>query len=62
MSNKSNFKGFIYDEDGNIQVEGAVLKIKNIAASKASESSKYSKLGVFKLDGIEEGLYRKSRS
>ena len=53
--------GFVYGEDENTQVEGTVFKIKNIATSKVLENSKYSKLGVFKLNGIEEGLYKKSR-
>jgi len=62
VDNKGHLIGFVYGEDGNTQVEGAVFKIKNIASSKVLENSKYSKLGVFKLDGIEEGLHKKSRS
>ena len=61
VSNKGNLIGFVYGEDENIQVEGIVFKIINIATSKVLENSKYSKLGVFKLNGIEEGLYKKSR-
>ena len=52
-----NLIGFIYAEDGTTPVEGAVFKIKNVANGKVLESTKSDKLGIIKIEGIEEGFY-----
>ena len=49
--------GFVYGEDGVTPLEGAVVKAKNIYTGTSYESQKSEKQGVFKIDGIEEGLY-----
>jgi len=54
---KGNLIGKIYAKDGTTAVVGALAKIKNVATAKAYESSKTDKLGTFKIEGIEEGLY-----
>ena len=48
--------GFVYNKDGTTPLEGAVVKLKNISTSLIYESSKTDKLGVFKLERIDEGL------
>ena len=54
---KGNLIGFVYDKDGTTPLEGAIVKLKNISTSLIFESSKTDKLGTFKLEGIDEGLY-----
>lgn len=54
---KGNLIGKIYAKDGTTAVVGALAKIKNVTTAKAYESSKTDKLGTFKIEGIEEGLY-----
>jgi len=54
---KGNLIGKIYAKDGTTAVVGALAKIKNVATAKAYESSKTNRLGTFKIEGIEEGLY-----
>jgi len=53
---KGNLIGKIYAKDGTTVVVGALAKIKNVATAKAYEG-KTNKLGTFKIEGIEEGLY-----
>lgn len=55
--NTGNLIGFIYAEDGTTPVEGAVFKVKNVKTNKVYESTQTDELGVFKIEGIEEGLY-----
>lgn len=54
---KGNLIGFVYDKDGTTPVEGAIVKLKNVSSGSIYESSKADKLGVFKIEGIDEGLY-----
>jgi len=54
---KGNLIGFVYDKDGTTPLEGAIVKLKNVSTSSIYESSKADKLGVFKIEGIDEGLY-----
>lgn len=54
---KGNLVGFVYGEDETTPVEGAVVKMRNISTGSNYESNKSNKLGVFKLEGIDEGLY-----
>ena len=54
---KGNLIGFVYDKDGTTPLEGAIVKLKNVSSSSIYESSKADKLGVFKIEGIDEGLY-----
>jgi len=53
---KGDLIGKVYGKDGTTIIEGAIFKIKNVASGVAYES-KTDKLGTFKIEGIEEGLY-----
>jgi hypothetical protein len=54
---KGNLIGFVYDQDGTTPVAGAVVKVKNISNGKVFESSQSDNLGVFRVQGMETGLY-----
>ncbi len=54
---KGNLIGFVYEKDGTSPVEGTVVKLKNVSTANVYESSKSDKLGILKIEGIEEGLY-----
>ena len=54
---KGNILGFVYDEDGTTPLEGAVVEFKDISTGAVYESSKSDSLGVFKIEGVEKGLY-----
>ena len=56
IKGKGNLIGKIYAKDGTTIVVGALAKIKNVATAKTYEG-KTDKLGTFKIEGIEEGLY-----
>jgi len=57
IKGKGNLIGKIYAKDGVTAIEGALAKIKNVTTTKVYESSKTNKLGIFKIEGVEEGLY-----
>jgi len=54
---KGNLIGKIYAKDGSTFIVGALAKIKNVTTAKTYESRLTDKLGIFKIEGIEEGLY-----
>jgi len=54
---QGSLSGFIYAEDGVTPLEGAVVKIRNIVDGTIYESTKSDSQGVFKIEGIQEGLY-----
>jgi len=54
---KGNLIGFVYEKDATTPFEGAIVKLKNISTSLIYESNKTDKLGTFKFEGIDEGLY-----
>jgi hypothetical protein len=54
---KGSILGFVYDEDGTTPLEGAVVEFKDISTGTVYESSKSDSLGVFKIEGVERGLY-----
>ena len=54
---KGNLIGFVYDQDGTTPVAGAVVMVKNISNGKVFESGKSDSLGVFKVQGLDTGLY-----
>jgi len=56
-SAKGNIIGFVYGQDGTTPLEGAVVKVKNIATGTVYESSKSDTNGVFTIVGIESGVY-----
>ena len=49
--------GFVYDKDGTTPLEGAVVKLRSVSNAAVHESGKTDKLGIFTIEGIEEGLY-----
>ncbi len=54
---KGNIIGFVYSQDGTTPLEGAVVKVKNIASGTVYESSKSDINGVFTIVGVESGVY-----
>jgi len=52
-----NIIGFIYAQDGKTPVSGAVVKFKNLAQGSIYESSPSDALGIFKVQGVETGVY-----
>jgi len=52
-----NVEGFIYAQDGNTPLEGAVVKFKNVTTEKFYESRKSDSNGQFVVEGIERGVY-----
>jgi hypothetical protein len=56
-SAKGNILGFIYDKDGTTPLEGAIIMAKNLGTGTIYESTKSDGLGIFKLPGIEKGIY-----
>jgi hypothetical protein len=54
---KGNLLGFVYGQDGTTPFAGAVVVVKNISTGKMYESVASDNLGVFKVQGLETGLY-----
>lgn len=54
---KGNLVGFVYDQDGTTPVEGAVIKLKNLATGVLFESPKSDNQGAFKVTDVDQGLY-----
>jgi hypothetical protein len=54
---RGNVIGFVYAKDGTTPLEGAVVKFKNLASGVFFVSSKSDAHGIFKLEGIESGIY-----
>jgi len=54
---KGNIIGFLYGKDGTTPLEGAIVKFKNLTSGMVFESSKSDSYGIFKLQGIEKGMY-----
>jgi hypothetical protein len=49
--------GFVFEEDGSTPVPGAVVLVKNVTTGGVEESSVSDTLGLFKVEGLEAGLY-----
>lgn len=54
---KGNIIGFVFDQDGTTPFEGAVVKVRNISNGTLYESSKSDSNGIFKIEGVETGIY-----
>lgn len=54
---KGNIIGFVFQKDGTTPVEGAVVKLRNVATGTGYESTQSDKLGIFKVEDVAEGLY-----
>jgi len=54
---KGNIIGFVYDKDETTPLEGAVVQFKNLSNDRLFASSRSDKYGIFKLEGIESGVY-----
>jgi hypothetical protein len=54
---KGNLLGFVYGQDGTTPLPGAVVMVKNISSGKVYESAASDGLGIFKVQGLETGLY-----
>jgi hypothetical protein len=57
VAGKGNLIGFVYDQDGTTPVAGAVVMVKNISNGRVFQSSRSDNLGVFKVQGLDTGLY-----
>lgn len=49
--------GFVYQKDGITPAEGAIVKLRNVATGRSYDSTKSDKLGIFRVEAVEEGLY-----
>ena len=56
-NSRGNIVGFVYEKDGTTPLEGAVVKFKNLASGIIYESSKSDIYGLFKLQGVDSGIY-----
>ena len=56
-ASKGNLIGFVYGQDGTTPVAGAVVTVKNISNGKVFASNRSDFLGVFKVQGLDTGLY-----
>jgi len=54
---KGNLVGFVYDQDGTTPVQGAVVKLKNLATGSIFESPGSDEQGAFKIADVDRGLY-----
>jgi len=54
---KGNIIGFLYAKDGTTPLEGGIVKFKNLTSGAVIESSKSDSNGIFKVQGIESGIY-----
>ena len=54
---KGNIIGFLYAKDGTTPLEGGIVKFKNLTSGMVFESSKSDSYGIFKVQGIEKGVY-----
>ncbi len=54
---KGNVIGFLYAKDGTTPLEGAIVKFKNLTSGLIFESSRSDSYGIFKVQGIEKGIY-----
>ena len=52
-----NLIGFVYGQDETTPLEGAVVKLRNVSSGAVYESGKTDNLGIFKIEGINQGLY-----
>jgi hypothetical protein len=54
---KGNIIGFLYAKDGTTPLEAGIVKFKNLTSGTVFESSKSDSNGIFKVQGIESGIY-----
>ena len=56
-SGKGNLIGFIFGADGSTPIEGAVVVVKNLTTGVVTEAGESDGLGIFKVAGLNVGLY-----
>lgn len=56
-SSKGNLVGFVFGRDGSTPVAGAVVVVKNVSTGAVTESDGSDDLGVFRLVGLDVGIY-----
>lgn len=54
---KGNIIGFVYGQDGTTPLEGAVVKVEQVTTGTAYESTKTDANGLFRIVGVESGIY-----
>ena len=54
---KGNVVGFLYAKDGTTPLEGGIVKFKNLTNGTVFESTQSDTYGIFKVQGIESGVY-----
>jgi hypothetical protein len=57
VPNKGNLVGFVFGRDGSTPVAGAVVVVKNVSTGAVTESGGSDDLGVFRLVGLDVGIY-----
>lgn len=57
VPSRGNLLGFVYGQDGTTPLSGAVVMVKNISSGRVYESAASDGLGIFKVQGLETGLY-----
>jgi len=55
--NKGNLVGFVFGRDGSTPVAGAIVVVKNVSTGAVTESGGSDDLGVFRLVGLDAGIY-----
>ncbi len=56
-SDKGNLIGFVFGADGSTPVAGAVVVVKNLTTGVVTEAGESDGLGIFKVAGLNAGLY-----
>jgi len=56
-SGKGNLLGFVFEQDRSTPVSGAVVVVKNLTTGAVTEAQQSDSLGVFRVPGLEVGLY-----
>jgi hypothetical protein len=57
VRDKGNLVGFVFGRDGSTPVAGAVVVVKNVSTGAVTESVGSDGLGVFRLVGLDVGIY-----
>jgi hypothetical protein len=59
-TSKGIILGYVYEYDGTTPIPGAVIKVKNALTGSEYESSVSDQRGIFKITGVESGIYKYS--
>lgn len=54
---KGNLVGFVFSNNGSTPLQGAVVRVRNVTSGTVYESGKTDTSGVFKFEGLTQGVY-----